>query len=92
MDTMRKEITCGISSFTGSLNTLRGLPREEGPGFCFIIRGEPDELLGESGGALPAGNMDGIELLAAAFVLEALPGTFKGFPTFASLTSDFTCI
>jgi hypothetical protein len=53
------------------------------------MRGEPDELLGESGGAVPAGNMEG-KVLVAAFGLEQLPGTFKGAPDLASLSNDVT--
>jgi hypothetical protein len=53
------------------------------------MRGEPDELLGERGGAVPAGNMEGKELVAA-FGLEQLPGTFKGAPDLASLSNDVT--
>lgn len=53
------------------------------------MRGEPDVLLGERGGAVPAGNMEGKELLAA-FGLEQFPGTFKGAPDFASLSNDVT--
>lgn len=47
-------------------------------------------LLGESGGVLPAGNMEGKELLAAAFALLELPETFKGVPALASLSNDVT--
>lgn len=55
-------------------------PKLEGPALCLVIRGEP-QLLGESGGALPAGNMDGIELLVA----ELEPVTaFKEDPDKAS--------
>ena len=53
------------------------------------MRGEPDVLLGERGGAVPAGNMEGKELLAA-FGLERVPGTFKGAPDFASFSNDVT--
>jgi len=54
------------------------------------MRGEPDVLLGERGGAVPAGNMEGKELLEA-FGLEQFPGTVKGAPDFASLSNDVTC-
>lgn len=54
------------------------------------MRGEPDVLLGERGGAVPAGNMEGKELLAA-FGLEQFPGTFKGAPDFVSFSKDVTC-
>lgn len=56
-------------------------PKLERPALCLVIRGEP-QLLGESGGAaLPAGNIDGIELLAAE--LEPV-ATFKVDPANAS--------
>lgn len=82
--------TWGINSLTGSLTTFRGEPKWEGPTLCFIMRGEPDELLGDSGGALPAGNMDGKALLALACGLEEFPCTFKGPPAFASLSNCVT--
>jgi len=47
-------------------------------------------LLGESGGALPAGNIDGREPLEAAFVLAELPATLSTAPVFASSIKDFT--
>lgn len=84
-----------MTSFTGSLTNFNGEPREEGPvPVRFITRGEPEELLGDSGGVplLPAGNMEGNELFAVAFVLLEFPGTFSGKPAFASLSKDFTCI
>ena len=81
--------TSGITSLTGSLTTFKGEPKLEGPALCFTTRGEPDVLLGERGGAVPAGNMEGNELLEA-FGLEQFPGTFKGAPDFASLSSDVT--
>lgn len=60
---------------------FREEPKLEGPALCLVVmRGEP-QLLGESGGALPAGNMDGIALLVA----ELEPVTaFKGDPDNAS--------
>lgn len=82
--------TWGINSLIGSLTTFRGEPKLEGPALCFIIRGEPDVLLGESGGALPAGNIEGKELLVEACGLEEFPGTFKGPPAFASVSNDAT--
>lgn len=57
----------------GSLTTFSGEPKFEGPTLCFVIRGEPDVLLGERGGALPAGNMEGKELLVAVLPLEVFP-------------------
>lgn len=81
--------TWGINSLTGSLTTFSGEPKFEGPGLCFIIRGEPDVLLGESGGALPAGNKDGNGLVDEACGLEEFPGTFKG-PAFASFSNVVT--
>jgi len=53
------------------------------------MRGEPDVLLGERGGAVPAGNMEGTLL---AFGLEQFPATFKGLPDFASLSNNVTCL
>jgi hypothetical protein len=47
-------------------------------------------LLGESGGALPAGNIEGKELPEAAFVLAKDPATFRVAPAFASSIKDFT--
>jgi len=82
-------LTWGINSFTGSLTTFKGEPKLEGPTLCFTMRGEPDELLGERGGAVPAGNMEGKELLEE-FGLEQFPGTFKGAPDFASFSNDVT--
>lgn len=82
-----------MTSFTGSLTNFNGEPREEGPvPVRFITRGEPEELLGDSGGVplLPAGNMEGNELFAVAFVLLEL--IFSGKPAFASSSKDFTCI
>lgn len=84
-------LTWGINSFTGSLTNFRGEPRVDGPNLCFTTRGEPDELLGESGGALPAGNIEGNELLEAAWGLEDVPLIFKETPAFALLSKDFTC-
>lgn len=75
---------------TGSLTTFKGEPKLEGPTLCFVIRGEPEELLGESGGALPAGNMEGNEFVAVAPALEEFPEAFKGAPAFASFTNDDT--
>jgi hypothetical protein len=49
-------------------------------------------LLGESGGALPAGNIDGRELLEAAFVLAEVPATLSVVPVFASSIKDFTSL
>lgn len=80
--------TWGIDSLTGSLSTFNGEPKLEGA-LCFIVRGEP-QLLGESGGALPAGNMDGNELLVPGPEPDALPGTFKGAPATASWSNDAT--
>lgn len=47
-------------------------------------------LLGESGGAVPAGNMEGKELLEAAVAPLELPAPLKGWPDFASSIKDFT--
>lgn len=56
------------------------------------MRGEPDVLLGESGGPLPAGNIEGKELPEVACGLEEFPGTFNGTPAFASLSNDVTYV
>lgn len=59
-----------MTSLIGSLlTTSKGDPKDEGPAPAprFITRGDPEVLLGESGGALPAGNMEANALLAAAF-------------------------
>lgn len=53
-------------------------------------RGEPDELLGESGGVLPAGNIEGSELIAVAFEVD-VPEASKGQPPLALLSKVFTC-
>lgn len=79
-----------MNSLTGSLTTFRGEPKLEGPALCFIIRGDPDVLLGERGGVLPPGNMEGKELLVVVFALGEFPETFKGTPAFASLSNDVT--
>lgn len=82
-----------MTSFTGSLTNFNGEPKEEGPvPIRFITRGEPEELLGDSGGVPPAGNMEGKELLAAAFELLEFPETFSDKPAFASSSKDFTCM
>ena len=78
---------------TGSLTNFSGEPKGEGPAaelLRFIKRGDPDVLLGERGGTLPAGNMEGSELLAAAIAVPELPATFKGEPAFASSINDLT--
>lgn len=54
-----------MTSRTGSLTNFNVEPSEEGLVLCFKVRGEPDVLLGESGGAVPAGNMEGNALLPA---------------------------
>lgn len=82
--------TCGINSLTGSLISFKGEPKLDGPALCFITRGEPDVLLGDKGGALPAGNIDGNELIALACGLDEFPGTFKGPPALASLSNVVT--
>lgn len=80
-----------MTSLTGCLTNLRGEPKEDGPTpRRFVMRGEPDELLGESGGALPAGNMEGNELFEPAVELQELPDTLSGEPALASSSKDFT--
>lgn len=68
---------------TGSPTSFKGEPRTEGPALCFVIRGEPDELLGESGGT---------ELLHADFGLELAPETLSAIPVFALFSIDLTYI
>ena len=80
-----------MTSCIGSLTNFNGEPRAEGLDFCFDARGEPDELLGESGGALPPGNMEGNELLPTAFTLENFAEALTVAPAFASSIKDFTC-
>lgn len=70
---------------TGSLTTFKGELKLERPTLGLTMRGEPVVLLGERGGAVPAGNIEGRELLAA-LGLEHAPGTFKGAPDLASLS------
>lgn len=55
------------------------------------MRGEPDELLGDSGGVLPAGNKEGNGLLPVPFAVEEFLGELKAAPAFASSIKDFTC-
>jgi hypothetical protein len=64
---------------------LRVEPKLEGA-LCLVVRGEP-QLLGERGGALPAGNIDGI---VAELEPDALPVTLIGAPATASLSNDPT--
>ena len=80
-----------MTSCIGSLANFKEEPRAEGLDFCFNVRGEPDELLGESGGALPLGNMEGNELLPTAFTLEKFAEALTVVPAFASSIKDFTC-
>ena len=57
------------------------------------MRGETDELRGESGGVLLPANMDGNEMLSIAVVLVVeFPRAFKGAPVFTSASKDFTYI
>lgn len=81
-----------MTSLGRSLTTFRGDPKDEGPKLLprFTKRGDPEVLLGDSGGAPPAGNMEGNGLLPEAFVLLELPEAFNGAPVFASSTNDLT--
>lgn len=56
-----------MTSRTGSVTNFSGDRSEEGLVLCFDMRGEADELLGESGGVLAAGNIEGKTLLPATF-------------------------
>ena len=79
-----------MTSRTGSLTTFNGEPKDDGPVLCFAVRGDPDMLRGESGGVLPAGNIDGNALLDETFVLLEFARAFNGVPFFASLIKDLT--
>lgn len=80
-----------MTSRTGSLTNFNGEPREEGLFFCLDMRGEPDALLGENGGALPTGNMEGNELTTAVLPLAEIPAMLMGFPGFALSIKVLTC-
>lgn len=83
--------TWGMASHTGSLITFRGEPWDkEPPAFCFVKRGEPDVLRGESGGVLAAENIEGKELLEETLTDIELPNVLNGDPAFASASKDFT--
>jgi len=80
-----------MTSLTGSLTNFSGDPNE-GLFLCFVVRGEPDELRGESGGVLPTGNKEGRELLdKEAFVLVEFSSALKAALAFASASNDLTC-
>lgn len=83
--------TWGMISLTGSLITFSG-ERKEGLVLCFMVRGEPDELRGESGGVLPAANKEGNKLLERAFVFAEFSSAPNGAPAFASASNDLTCV
>nr|AFK37896.1 unknown [Medicago truncatula] len=55
-----------------------------------MVRGEPDELRGESGGVLAAGNKEGNGLIERAFVFVEFSSALKGTPAFASASNDLT--
>ena len=78
-----------------SLNSLpenfRGEHKEGGLVLFFIERGEPEALLGESGGTLAAGFMEGNGLLPTALEVKEFPGVLLHVPAFASSIKDFTC-
>lgn len=73
------------------MRAFKGEVKLEGGSLCLEMRGEVEELLGERGGALPAGNMEDKGLLPP-FGLEQLPGTFRATPDFASFNNDVTYI
>lgn len=82
-----------MTSFTGSLTNFSGEPNEEGPiPARFTVRGEPEELLGESGGVPPVGNIEGNGLLEDPLVLLEFPPTLKATPAFASSSKDLICM
>lgn len=78
-----------MTSRTGSLTNFSGEPNEEKLDLCFIVRGEPTALLGESGGVLAAGKREGNGLTPQAFVEVEFPEP-KLVPAFASSINDFT--
>uniref|UniRef100_A0A2P2LTU9 Calcium ion binding protein n=1 Tax=Rhizophora mucronata TaxID=61149 RepID=A0A2P2LTU9_RHIMU len=80
-----------MTSCNCSLTNFNGFTGKEGPVFCLNVRGEPVELLGDSGGALPAGNMEGKELLPLFVALSDVPSTLVGLPDFASSIKRLTC-
>lgn len=81
-----------MASLTGSLTNFSGEPREEGLVFGFEKRGEPEELRGESGGVLPAGNMEGSELIPVELALKEFPWELLiEMPDDASSMRDLTC-
>jgi hypothetical protein len=80
-----------MTSHSDSLTNFNGERKDEGLVFCLDVRGEPDELLGEIGGALPAGNMEGNELTPPTLTLAEIPGMLMGLPAFASSIKVFTC-
>lgn len=79
-------------SLAGSRTNFSGEPNEEGLVLCFMVRGEPDELRGESGGVFPAGNKFGNGLLERAFVFVKFSRALNGAPAFASASNDLTCV
>lgn len=79
-----------MTSPTGSVTNFSGEPSEEGLVLCLERRGEEDALLGEMGGALPAGNREGNGLFPVAFALEQFTEALKEAPAFASSIKDFT--
>lgn len=81
-----------MTSRTGSLTNFNGEPKDEGLVLCFDVRGDPDELLGESGGVLPAENMEGTALFPKTLALKEFPEAVMGIPAFASSIKDFTYI
>lgn len=81
-----------MSSRRGSLTNFNGEPREEGLFLNLAKRGDPAELLGESGGALPAGNKEADdELPAIGLDAEEEEEFGKDVPALASSINDFTC-
>lgn len=79
-----------MTSRTFSLTNFSGEPNEEKLALCFIVRGEPTALLGESGGVLAAGKREGNGLIPEAFVEVEFPDAPKLVPVFASSINDFT--
>lgn len=79
-----------MTSRTGSFTNFRGEPNEEKLDLCFIVRGEPTALLGESGGVLAVAKREGNGLAPQAFIEVQFPEAPKLVPAFASSINDFT--
>lgn len=79
-----------MTSCAGSRINFNGERSEEGLVFCLDTRGELDELLGESGGPLPAANIEGMEFPPPGLPVPDIPDILMGLPAFPSSIKDFT--